>query len=285
MTKTKTNSLVSVIVTTRNNERTIEKCLQSIKNQTYPNIELIVVDNNSTDQTPQIAKKYADRFFTKGPERSAQRNYGVEKSKGEYVYIVDADFVLESTVIEECVSKIEKEKYDAIVVHNTPDSTISWIARIRKFEVDMYKYDLTHSAARFFKKDIFDKIDGYDKTITAGEDYDIQNKLNRNGCKTGFIDAEAIHLGEPTSFWKHMKKYYEYGKDFVKFTRKNKQESNRQLSFFREIYFKNWRKFLKHPILGLSFFFYHICKFISGGIGYLISLLTLKFGELKTYRN
>jgi len=49
------NPLVSVIITTRNSERTIDKCLSSIKQQTYKNIEIIVVDNNSADKTKEIA--------------------------------------------------------------------------------------------------------------------------------------------------------------------------------------------------------------------------------------
>ena len=55
------NPLVSVIIPTYNSSRTLEKCLESIKNQTYKNIEIIVVDNNSTDNTKEIAKKFADK--------------------------------------------------------------------------------------------------------------------------------------------------------------------------------------------------------------------------------
>jgi glycosyltransferase involved in cell wall biosynthesis len=262
--------LVSVIVPTKNSEEFLGKCLDSIKNQTYKDVEIIVVDNNSIDKTKEIAQKYTDKVFNCGPERSAQRNYGAEESKGEYVYFVDSDFILDKDVMRQCVDKIEK-KYDAIVVHNSPDISVSWIAKVRKFEVDMYKYDLTHSAARFFKRKVFLVIGGYNKKITAGEDYDIQNKLNNKGYRTGFIGPEAVHLGEPKSFWKHMKKYYNYGKDFTKFKTENQKESKKQLGFFRKVYFKNWKKFLKHPILGLEFISYHFFKFFCGLIGYLIN--------------
>src|SRR3989344_4063933 len=83
---------VSVIVPTRNSAKFLETCLKSIRNQTYKNIELIVVDNNSSDKTKKIAKKYADKVFNFGPERSAQVNFGVENSDGQYVYKVDSDF-------------------------------------------------------------------------------------------------------------------------------------------------------------------------------------------------
>ncbi|MCD6457851.1 MAG: glycosyltransferase [Thermoproteales archaeon] len=57
------SSLVSVIILTYNFERFIEVCLQSIKNQTYKNIEIIVVDKGSKDRTVSIAKKYTDNVF------------------------------------------------------------------------------------------------------------------------------------------------------------------------------------------------------------------------------
>lgn len=261
---------VSIIVPTYNSEKFLGECLESIKNQTYPNVELIVVDNDSKDDTKEIAKKYTDKVFNAGPERSAQVNYGVSKSSGKYVYKVDSDFILEKTVVEECVRK-SLEGLDAVVVHNSPDVRVSWIAKIRKFEVDMYKYDLIHSSARFVRKDVYEKIGGFDERITAGEDYDFQNKLNRGGYKTGFVDAEALHLGEPTSFWKHMMKYYAYGKDFVNYSRENESESGKQLGFFREAYLRNWKKFFQHPILGSGFILYSVFKFGFGGMGYVIN--------------
>ncbi len=62
--------LVSVIIPTRNSTRTIEICLQSIKKQSYPKNEIIVVDNYSWDKTKKIAQKYA-KVYNKSPERSS----------------------------------------------------------------------------------------------------------------------------------------------------------------------------------------------------------------------
>lgn len=265
--------LVSVIVPTLNSAKTLERCLMSIRAQTYPAIELIVVDNFSTDDTMDIAQRLADKVYQQGPERSAQVNYGVEQATGQYVYKVDSDFVLEPTVVEECVAKMA-EGYDAVVVHNTPDATISYLARIRKFEVDMYKYDLGHSAARFLRKSTYLAIGGFNPAITAGEDYDFQNRLNRAGYKTGFIDAEALHLGEPRRLYPHLRKFYDYGRDFVHYAQENKQESGQQLGFFRPVYFRNWRRFLRHPLTGAAFVLYHCAKFGAGGLGLVMSKLS-----------
>jgi glycosyltransferase involved in cell wall biosynthesis len=268
-----TEPLVSVIVPTRNSARFLERCLTSIRRQTYSRIELLVVDNYSTDSTREIASRWADKVLVHGPERSAQVNYGVLNANGEYVYRVDSDFVLGREVVRECVARAA-EGFDAVVVHNTPDESVSWLARVRKFEIDMYKYDLDHSAARFLRKDVFASIGGYDETITAGEDYDLQNRLNRAGSRTGFVDSEAVHLGEPASFWPHMRAYYEYGRDFSNYRRRNRTESRRQLAFVRRVYVTNWRRFAARPGTTAIFAGYHCSKFLSAALGYLRARLS-----------
>lgn len=264
--------LVSVIVPTKNSSEFLSTCLDSIQSQTYKNIELIIVDNNSEDDTKEIAKKYTKQVYNRGPERSAQVNYGVKKAKGGFVYKVDSDFVLDKHVVSECVSK-SAEGFDAVVVHNSPDVSAGWIAKIRKFEIDMYKYDLTHSSARFVGKQVYERIGGYTENITAGEDYDFQNRLNREGYKTGFIETEALHLGEPKKILPHLMKYYFYGKDFVNYQNENKSESRQQLSPLRATYVKNWKRFLTKPAYGLAFAFYLILKFSFGGAGYIVKRL------------
>src|SRR3989344_5032913 len=105
----KNNPRVSVIITTKNEQEVISDILESIKKQTYKNYEIILVDNYSSDKTIKIAKGYTKKVFTKGPERSAQRNFGVEKARGEYVFILDADMVLTKKVLEEAVELFKKE--------------------------------------------------------------------------------------------------------------------------------------------------------------------------------
>jgi glycosyltransferase involved in cell wall biosynthesis len=261
--------LVSIIVPCRNSAQFLEGCLQSIRNQTYKNIELIVVDNHSTDNTAEIARRYTDKVFIQGPERSAQVNYGVRQATGTYVYKVDSDFILDPEVVQQCVDEAAKG-FQAVVVHNSPDTRISWIARIRKFEVDMYKYDITYSSARFVRRDVYLSIGGFNETVTAGEDYDFQNKLNRGGYRTGFVDAEALHLGEPKHIWSHLKKYYDYGKDFINYQQHNQEESKQQLGFIRPVYIKHWKQFVLHPLRAAGFMLYNIFKFGFGGLGFLV---------------
>jgi len=265
--------LISVIIPTKNSAPFLDACLASVRGQTYPHIEIIVVDNHSTDTTQEIARRYTKHVFVQGPERSAQTNYGVEQAKGQYIYKVDSDFVLDPDVITQAVAKLH-EGFDAVVVHNTPDASVSWLAKIRKFEIDMYKYDLSNSVARIVSKAIYQKIGGLNPYIIFGEDYDFQNRLNKHGYKTGFIDAEAIHLGEPTNFWSHMKKFYFYGKDFINYQRHNPTEARKQVAFFRGPYWNHRADFLRRPLMGLAFLGYNLSKYAAGGMGYVSGALT-----------
>src|SRR5690349_4718430 len=101
--------LVSAIVTTYNNQTTLDACLHSICSQDYPLIELIVVDNSSTDDTKSIARRYTSQVFNQGPERSAQRNFAVQKAKGDFVFIIDSDMELTPHVISACVAKMQDQ--------------------------------------------------------------------------------------------------------------------------------------------------------------------------------
>ena len=268
--ETEDSGLVSIIVPTRNSARFLEHCLRSIRAQTYRPTELIVVDNHSSDRTIEIAGRYADRVVTAGPERSAQVNRGAAVATGEYLYRVDSDFVLDPTVVEECV-RCARSGFDAVVVHNSPDPAISWIARVRKFEVDMYKFDLDHSAARFLRADVFRAIGGYSEAITAGEDYDFQNRLARGGYRTGFVEPEAVHLGEPRRLLPHLRKYYEYGRDFLNYRRQNPVESRRQLRFVRRAYVRNWRRFASRPGTAALFVSYNLLKYAFAAAGYAVA--------------
>ena len=129
--------LVSVVIRSKNAAPFIAKALTSVKDQAYTPIEIIVVDNFSTDGTADIARRYTDRVFSKGPERAAQTNFGVKQAKGELMLWMNADFVLEPTCIEEAVGLI-RSGFDMVEVNTVPDKSLGFWARIKAVEYSCY---------------------------------------------------------------------------------------------------------------------------------------------------
>src|SRR3989338_3924195 len=125
--------LVSVIVTTRNEERNIERFWKSIKSQSYKNIECITIDNKSRDKTKEIAKKYS-KVYDKGPERSAQRNFGARKAKGKYVLFLDADMELTKNVIAESVNNFKGNigMINELIIHHELIDSL-WLIAKKKY--------------------------------------------------------------------------------------------------------------------------------------------------------
>ncbi len=83
--------LVSVIVPTYNSEKNIGLCLKSIINQSYKNIEILVVDRFSEDSTVEIAESYGAKVYQLDCERAKAKNFGLGKAMGRYVLLVDSD--------------------------------------------------------------------------------------------------------------------------------------------------------------------------------------------------
>lgn len=175
--------LVSIVITTKNEAKNIENCFKSIKLQTYKNIEVIVVDNSSIDETKKLALKYTKNVFNKGPERSAQRNYGmINKSKGKYVMFVDADMILAANLIESCVEMMETHSsqlttYGFLALH-IPEIVLGkkFFSRVRRFERTFYNGTVI-DGARFFLKSAFQKVNGFDESMSGPEDWDIDKKI------------------------------------------------------------------------------------------------------------
>lgn len=267
--------LVSIIIPVYNSEKTIGQCLESIENQSYDDIEIIVVESRkSSDKTIDIAEMYNCRIFRlQDKERSPAINYGFKISEGEYIYRVDSDVVLNRSLVHEAVDKCEIEGFDAVSIFWSPDPTISFWAKVRKLEKDCYKGDLTHAGARFFRRDVFDVINGFDENLVAAEDYDLYNKLKKAKFEIGIIEAEELHLGEPKTIRDVIKKQYYYGTTIGNFLEKNKSQGLKQVSPMRGALFKNWMKFLQNPFLTLGFIFYEIVIYLSSIAGYLVSII------------
>jgi len=169
--------LVSVIIPTRNSQEFLEQCLESIKKQSYGNIEIIVVDNNSNDKTKEIAKKYTKYVFNKGLERNIQRNFGALKSKGDYLLFLDSDMELSENVISDCILLSEKENnLGGIIIPEVSFGKSFW-AKCKALERSFYTSVDWIEAARFISKRVFNESSGFDEKLISGEDWDLNQRI------------------------------------------------------------------------------------------------------------
>jgi len=196
--------LLTVVVTTKNEEKNISNCLRSIFNQDYNNLEVIVVDNNSTDNTKNLSLEMGAKVFNHGPERSAQRNLGLlRESHGSYLIYIDADMILTDKLIQHCVKQIESRNLGALYI---PEVILgkSLFARVRRFERQFYS-GTSIDATRFFRREVILKVKGFDEELFksgSGEDWDLDKKIRlvtkvgilQNSDKLNEIDSWTLEM-------------------------------------------------------------------------------------------
>ena len=246
--------IISVIVTTKNEQEVIENLLKSLKKQSFKQFEIIVVDNNSTDTTKQISDKYTKSVYNYGPERSSQRNYGVKKSKGEYVLILDADMELTKDVLRSCAKKMKKDvSVGALIIPEKSFGKGFW-AKCKAFERQFYVGDENIEAARFFKKDLFLKFKGYDKNITGPEDWDLPLRMRKAGIKIGRIKDYILHNERKFSPIKSARKKFYYALNAREYLKRHPEMVFTQGNlFFRPNFYRNLHKLLEDPLVTLGF--------------------------------
>lgn len=258
---TEKEPLVSVIITTKNEEKNIPNCLESIKNQSYKNIEVILVDNFSVDKTVNLAEKYRVTIYFKGNERSAQRNYGAKVAKGEYLLYLDADMILESTtLIQDCVAKCRNDNVDALYVPEKIVGTGFWI-KVRDFERSFYTGTVI-DAVRFIRTSLFLKVEGFDETLIGPEDWDFDRKI-RNVGRTEIADVSLCHNEGHFNMKRYLEKKGYYTDGIQRYIDKwgeedpetAKQTGSRYRLFGVFVENGKWRNLIKHPLLTVGMYF------------------------------
>lgn len=112
---------VSIIIPVYNSEKYLSQCIKSILSQTYGNIELILINDGSTDKSLEICRKYAKqdkRVVLRSIENSGvstARNIGLDIMSGEYVTFVDSDDWIENNTVELAVESMERENVDIVI--------------------------------------------------------------------------------------------------------------------------------------------------------------------------
>jgi len=264
--------LVSVIIPTKNSERTIRPCLESVCAQTYTNFEIVVVDNFSSDSTVRIAKEYADLVLLAGPERTSQVKLGAANSKGDFIYKIDSDFVLEPSVLEKAVRVALDQKAVGVVIPNLSYPKTSFWSEVRFFERLSYVGSKQIEAARFIRHDVYNAVGGHDGTLVAYEEHDLHNKVSRLGKIARIEGAAEWHIGEPKKLAEIVTTSWYYGKTAIRYVRLYPHIAATQILPVRKSLFNQRMVFLHRPKLLLGLMVYETAKYLSGFLGLLAQL-------------
>lgn len=272
---------VSIIITTRNEEEHISLLLESIKKQTYTNIETVVVDNNSTDKTVFIAKHYTDKVYQKGPERSAQRNFGAQKSSGEILIFLDADMQLHKDVIKSCVTILQNDQMVGVVIPEKSIGTGFWSA-CKILEREYYLNVDWIESARCFTKKAFTSVGGYDETMSGPEDFDLPQRVSYKygaehiGRTQEFITHNEGHL----NFWELMKRKYYYGLSMSRYIAKREHTHHavKQGNIIERyaLFFKKPRNIVSQPFVFVGMLLLKTSELTAVAFGTLVGLKGVK---------
>ncbi|MCL4517916.1 MAG: glycosyltransferase [Thaumarchaeota archaeon] len=251
-----TESKVSVIIPTKNSGRTLERCLSSVRRQSYTHIEIIIVDNHSVDETPEVAKKLADKVYCVDGERSSARNIGSRMSTGRFLLFIDSDMILDPKVIEECIDVCSKNCIGIYV----PEIIIGegyWV-KVRNFERSFYNGTVI-DALRFVRRDVFEDVGGFDESLIAGEDWDLDRRIRGLG-KVGTIKSYIMHdegrfrtpayLAKKEYYAKQLENYVVKWGASDPIIKKQLGPRYRLLDVFLEN--GKWKKLLRYPHLWFS---------------------------------
>ncbi|MCP3684261.1 MAG: glycosyltransferase [bacterium] len=188
---------VSVVVCAKNAERTLERSLESIKNNNPS--EIIVVDDGSTDCTPEIAKRYTHRIcFNEGRGLAYARQLGCENATHQYVSYVDSDVILPPNCLQTMLVEMQERGYAGISAQAiSPENTSYWEwgedQHLRMMFNKPGDKKLIPTRATIFLRDVILEY-GFDCFFKgAAEDHDLCFRLRKNGYTLGVSSAFIYH--------------------------------------------------------------------------------------------
>ena len=206
------DELISVIVPIYNTEKYLVECVESLRRQTYSNIEIILVDDGSTDASIEICDGFAEKdsrvrvFHKKNEGVAVARNFGIQHSNGQYVVIVDSDDVAVDRMIEVLYTQIKEKDADIAVgnyyIYDESDGNFYYYITDDDYCVEVLSsqelidrqagaWQWNSSAfivtvAKLYKKDLFEDV-----SFTHGRRFDDEASTHRlflRSKKTVFIN-------------------------------------------------------------------------------------------------
>lgn len=192
--------MISFVIPTLNEEKCLPLLLESLKEQSFSDFEIIIADAGSTDKTLEIAKKYNCKV-SPGGLPSKGRNEGAKLAQGSVLFFLDADVFLQEKFLEKAVLEFEKRNLDLASFCLSPISKNKLSEFLFNFFYNypavMLENILPHAAMGIMvKKDLFWKVGGFDESIKLAEDHYLARQAKKAKAKIGIIKSVKLFASE-----------------------------------------------------------------------------------------
>jgi glycosyltransferase involved in cell wall biosynthesis len=210
------------VIPTKNSDATIEPCIKSIRAQSYSNIEIIIVDSNSTDNTVKMSQKMGCKVLFTDWKLLGARYEGLKAASGDYILMLDSDQMLERSSVERSI--VFFENYDMLCLEEMTFTAKTFVEKL--FEADrkiiheeceiqlhpvygtllarFYKKDLLEEAFKSIPETLFPFVVFHDHAIIYYEAWRLSNKVT--------IVPNAVWHKEAMSIIELWKKNFRYGR-------------------------------------------------------------------------
>jgi glycosyltransferase involved in cell wall biosynthesis len=190
---------ISIIIPTYNSSAYVEDAINCVLNQSYKNIEIIVIDDGSTDNTEEILQKYSDDkkilyIKKKNGGPASARNIGLKIASGEYIALLDADDIWDKDKLTKQISFLENGNFDLVHTNRffIDDATKKeWISYTPYTTKHLIRENFIINSSVLLKTNILKQnLFKEDRAFFAIEDYDLWLRLAFKGYKFGHLERK-----------------------------------------------------------------------------------------------